>query len=63
MGYQNDLSVIGLLELISTTMYSGTATNKATLTYIEAELGLLNCHQSKKMSNSKYMEGFDIALR
>ena len=39
-------------------MYSGTATSKSTLTYIEAELGLLNCKQSKKMSNSKYMDVF-----
>ena len=55
---QSDLDIINLLELIRTTMYSGTATNKSTLTYIEAELSLLNCKQKKKMTNSKYLETF-----
>lgn len=55
---QANLTIIALLELIRTAMYSGTATSKSTLTSIEAELGLLNCKQSKKMSNSKYLEVF-----
>ena len=55
---QHDLGVIELLQLIRTTMYSGTATNNSTLTYIEAEVGLLTCKQTKQMSNSKYLETF-----
>jgi len=45
---QNYLAVIDILGLIRTTMYSGTATNKSTLTYIEAEMGLLNCNNKKR---------------
>ena len=55
---QTDLTIIPLLELIRTAMYSGTATSKSTVTCIEAEFGLLNCKQTKKMSNSKYLEVF-----
>ena len=55
---QNHLLIINLLQLIRTSMYSGTATTKSTLTCIEAELDLLNCKQHKKMSNSKYLEIF-----
>ena len=39
-------------------MYSGTAKNNSTLTYIEAEIGLLTCKQTKKMSNLKNLETF-----
>ena len=55
---QSNLTVIELLELIRTAMYSGTATSKSTLTVIEAQLGLLNCKQTRKMTNSKYLEVF-----
>ena len=58
MNIQNNLNIIEFFGLISTTIYAETATNKSTLTYIEAELGLLNCRQLKKMSNSKYMKVF-----
>ena len=50
---QNDLGIIQLLQLIRTTIYSRTATNKSTLTYIEAGVGLLTCKLTKQMSNSK----------
>ena len=55
---QHDLGVIELLQLIRTTMYSSTATNNSTLTYIKAEVGLLTCNQTKQLSNSKYLETF-----
>ena len=39
---QPDLDLIELLRLIRTLIYSGTASKKTTLAYIEAELGLLD---------------------
>ena len=42
---QAKLTIIALLGLIHTAMYSDTATTKSTLTSIEAERGLLNCEQ------------------
>ena len=55
---QTDMDIIELLRLIRTTMYSGTAHNKSTLTYIDAEQGLVNYKQTKNVSNSRYLEIF-----
>ena len=41
-GIQSRLNIIGLLELIRTSMYAGTASKKPTLSYPKAESALQN---------------------
>lgn len=52
------LDLIGLLKLVRRAMYSGTATSKTTLTYLEAETGLLIYVQGRNTTNSRYLEIF-----
>ena len=55
---QGLLDVIGLLQLIRTSMYKGTATRQPTLSLIEAESEMINCRQHRRMSNMQYLETF-----
>ena len=57
-GIQSRLNIIGLLELIQTSMYAGTASKKPTLSYLEAESALQNYKQGCRNSNNNYLKVF-----
>lgn len=55
---QERLDLIELLQLIRKAMYSGTTTNKTTLSYLKAETALLTYTQGRNTTNSRYIENF-----
>ena len=55
---QRRMDVIGLLRLIRTCMYAGTAAKKPKLSFIDSKHDLLTFTQERKMTNAKYLETF-----
>ena len=50
------IDTISLVRLIWKAIYSGTATEAPTQTYIDAKMALLTFRQGRRQSNSKYID-------
>lgn len=57
-GIQDREDVIALLELIRAAIYSGPATKMPTVSYMEAEDEVVCFKQTRRMTNSQYLEMF-----
>ena len=55
---KSQVDVMRLVRLIRTSMYAGSATKKATVSYLEAEEALMSYRQGRNTTITDYFEGF-----
>ena len=56
------MDTTGLAKLICKVMYSGTATEAPTQTYLEAEVTLLTFRQGRRQTTSKYIGAIESKI-